>query len=226
MFQTRFTGGAASIVEWYRRELPGTVGRLRGSLVIVITLALVSIVISYVWVVTNVPVYVDLTPDRIDRIKTMVAGNLTDLDIARDVLPAPVLFYHNVRATVAIFLLGLVSFGTLGLTLFMVNMVLVGGVLGGASLVGFSPWLIFAAGVLPHGLFELTAVILATAAMLKAGAQLVTPQPDKSLGEVLILSLADWSRVFIGLVLPLLVIAAIVEIYLTPVLIKLAFPFL
>jgi len=226
MFQTRFTGGAASIVEWYRRVLSGTVGQLRGSLVIVIILAIASIVISYAWVVTNVPVYVDLTPDRIDRIKTMVAGNLTDLDVARDVLPAPVLFFHNVRATVAILLLGLVSFGTLGLTLFMVNMVLVGGVLGGASLVGFSPWLIFAAGVLPHGLFELSAVILATAAMLKAGAQLVTPQPDKSLGEVLILSLADWSRVFIGLVLPLLVVAAIVEIYLTPVLIKLAFPFL
>jgi stage II sporulation protein M len=156
----------------------------------------------------------------------MVAENLTDLDIARDVLPAPALFFHNVRATVAILLLGLVSFGTLGLTVFMVNMGLVGGVLGGASLVGFSPWLIFVAGVLPHGIFELSAVILATAAMLKAGAQLVTPQPDKSLGEVLILSLADWSRVFIGLVLPLLVIAAIVEIHLTPLLIKLAFPFL
>jgi uncharacterized membrane protein SpoIIM required for sporulation/ABC-type transport system involved in multi-copper enzyme maturation permease subunit len=226
MFKNRFTGGTVSMVEWYRRELSGTLGQLRGSLVIVIVIAIASVVFSYGWVVNNVPVYVDLTPDRIDRIKTMVAENLTDLDIARDVLPAPALFFHNVRATVAILLLGLVSFGTLGLTVFMVNMGLVGGVLGGASLVGFSPWLIFVAGVLPHGIFELSAVILATAAMLKAGAQLVTPQPDKSLGEVLILSLADWSRVFIGLVLPLLVIAAIVEIHLTPVLIKLAFPFL
>jgi stage II sporulation protein M len=103
---------------------------------------------------------------------------------------------------------------------------LVGGVLGAASLVGFSPWLTFAAGVLPHGIFELSAVFLATAATLKAGAQLVTPQPDKSLGEVLILALADWSRVFIGVVIPFLIAAALVEIYLTPVLIKMAFPFL
>jgi uncharacterized membrane protein SpoIIM required for sporulation len=120
----------------------------------------------------------------------------------------------------------MVSFGTLGLTMFIVNVGLVGGVLGAGSLVGFSPWLTFAVGVLPHGIFELTAVFLATAAMLRAGVLLVTPQPDRSLGEVLILAVADWSRVFIGLVLPLLAIAAIVEIYLTPTLIQLAFSFL
>jgi stage II sporulation protein M len=119
---------------------------------------------------------------------------------------------------------GLFSFGTLGLTLFMVNFVLVGGVLGAADLVGFSPLLTFAVGILPHGIFELTAVILATAAMLKVGAQLVSTNTDKSLGETLILSLADWSKVFVGLVIPLLAIAAVVEIYVTPVLIKVVFP--
>jgi uncharacterized membrane protein SpoIIM required for sporulation/ABC-type transport system involved in multi-copper enzyme maturation permease subunit len=226
MFQNRFVGGARSIAEWYRRELPLTLRHLKGSLGIVLFVALVSILASYGWVVANVPAYVDLTPERIDRVRTLVAGNLTDLDVAGEGLPAPVLFFHNARAMVVILLLGLVSFGTLGLTVFMVNMGLVGGVLGAASLVGFSPWLTFIAGVLPHGIFELSAVILATAAMLKAGAQLVTPQPDKSLGEVLILALADWSRVFIGLVIPFLLVAAIIEIYLTPVLIKLAFPFL
>jgi stage II sporulation protein M len=99
-------------------------------------------------------------------------------------------------------------------------------VLGAAGLVGFSPWLTFVAGILPHGIFELTALFLATAAMLKVGAQLVTPQPDKSLGEVLLISLADWFRVFIGIVLPFLAIAALIEIYITPILLKAAFPYL
>jgi uncharacterized membrane protein SpoIIM required for sporulation len=62
--------------------------------------------------------------------------------------------------------------------------------------------------------------------MLKVGAQLVTPQSDKSLGEILLLSLADWLRVFVGIVLPFLAIAALIEIYITPLLIKLAFPYL
>jgi uncharacterized membrane protein SpoIIM required for sporulation/ABC-type transport system involved in multi-copper enzyme maturation permease subunit len=225
-FQNRFVGGATTVIEWYRRELPATVNRLRGALTLVVMIAIVSIMVSYLWVVANVPTYIDLTPERIDRIRTMVAGNLTDLAIVSRAFPAPVLFFHNARATLVILLLGLISFGTLGLTVFMLNMGLVGGVLGAASLVGFSPWLTFAAGVLPHGIFELSAVFLATAATLKAGAQLVTPQPDKSLGEVLILALADWSRVFIGVVIPFLIAAALVEIYLTPVLIKMAFPFL
>ena len=103
---------------------------------------------------------------------------------------------------------------------------MVGGVLGAAQLVGYSPLLAFTAGILPHGLFELSAVFLATAAMLKVGAQLVTPQPDKSLGEILLFSLVDWFRIFVGIVLPLLAVAALVEIYITPLLIKLAFPYL
>jgi stage II sporulation protein M len=81
-------------------------------------------------------------------------------------------------------------------------------------------------GILPHGIFELTAIFLATAAMFKVGAQLVTPQTEKSLGEILLLSLADWFRVFIGVVLPLLAIAALIEVYITPFLIKMAFPYL
>lgn len=226
IFRNRFVGDAKSISEWYHRELPVTLRQLRRPLLIVAVLALLTGVVSYAWVVVNVPAYVDLTPDRVDRIRTFVAGNITNLDFASEQLPAPILFFHNARATVTILLLGLVSFGTLGLAVFLVNIGLVGGVLGAAGLISFSPWLTFAAGILPHGIFELPALFLATAAMLKAGAQLVTPQPDKSLGEVLLVSLADWFRVFIGIVLPFLAVAALIEAYLTPVLIKLAFPYL
>jgi uncharacterized membrane protein SpoIIM required for sporulation len=225
-FRNRFKGQATSVSDWYRRELPITLRQLRQSLVIVIGLAVIAGILSYMWVVTNVPAYIQLTPERIGEFRTFIADNLTNLDSLGERLPAPVLFYHNSRTTVVFLLLGLVSFGTLGLTLFIGNIALVGGVLGAAHLVGYSPLLAFAAGILPHGIFELSAIILATAAMLKVGAQLVTPQPDKSLGEILLLSLADWFRVFVGIVLPFLAIAAIIEIYLTPVLIKLAFPYL
>jgi stage II sporulation protein M len=183
-------------------------------------------VASYVWVVVNVPSYISITPERTDELRVMIEDNLSGLDNLGQQLPVPVLFYHNARTTLAFLLVGVVSFGTLGLTLFMVNFVLVGGVLGGAQLVGFSPFLLFAVGILPHGVFELTAVILATAAMLRVGALLVSPDTDKSLGETFLLSLADWFRVFIGLVVPLLAIAAVIEVYITPALLKMAFPLL
>ena len=225
-FRERFVGKAHSVFEWYSTEIPNMFRELRQPLMIVTGLALVAGIVSYMWVVSNVPVYVNLTPDVKDEIRTLVSENLTNLDSLGEKLPAPVLFLHNARTTVVFLLLGLVSFGTLGLTLFIGNIGLVGGVLGAADLVGFSPLLTFAAGILPHGIFELSAIFLATAAMLKVGAQLVTPQPEKSLGETFLLSLADWSRVFVGLVLPLLAIAAVIEIYVTPALIKLAFPYL
>jgi uncharacterized membrane protein SpoIIM required for sporulation len=225
-FKDRFTGDAHSIREWYINELPITLRQLQQPLMIVCGLAMVAGIVSYMWVVTNVPVYVDLTPEIKSEIRTLVAENLTNLDSLGKRFPAPVLFYHNARTTVAFLLFGLVSFGTLGLTLFLGNIALVGGVLGAANLVGFSPELTFAVGILPHGIFELSAVFLATAAMLKVGAQLVTPQPERSLGETLLVSLADWFRIFVGIVLPFLAIAALIEIYITPQLIKLAFPYL
>jgi uncharacterized membrane protein SpoIIM required for sporulation/ABC-type transport system involved in multi-copper enzyme maturation permease subunit len=225
-FRDRFRGNAGSISEWYRREIPETLRQLRQPLAIVLALAAITAIVSYLWVVEYVPSHLNLTPDRVSNIRTFVAANLGNLDQLSTGLPAPVLFFHNARTTVAFLALGLVSFSTLGLTLFIGNIGLVGGVMGAASIIGFSPLLTFAAGVLPHGIFELTAVFLATAAMLKVGAELVTPQTEKSLGEILLLSLADWFRVFLGVALPLLAIAAVIEVYITPLLIKMAFPYL
>lgn len=225
-FSSRFKGQATSIGNWYRTELPISLKELRRPLLIVMGLGLIAGVVSYLWVITNVPAYVDLSPERISEFRTFVADNLNNLDSLGERLSAPVLFLHNTRTTVAFLLLGLVSFGTLGLTLFIGNIALVGGIMGAAYLVGYSPLLAFGAGILPHGIFELSAIFLATAAMLKVGAQLVTPQPDKGLGEILLIALADWFRIFIGIVVPFLAIAAVIEIYVTPFLIKLAFPYL
>jgi uncharacterized membrane protein SpoIIM required for sporulation/ABC-type transport system involved in multi-copper enzyme maturation permease subunit len=222
-FRERFTGKARSVGEWYRRELPVTLAQLRQPLAVVLALGIVAGIASYAWVVANVPAYISLTPERVLEFRTFITDNLTNLDSLGEQLPAPILFFHNARTIIVFLLLGLVSFGTLGLTLFIGNVALVGGVLGAAHLVQYSPLLVFLVGILPHGIFELSAVFLATAAMLKVGAQLVTPQPERSLGEILLISLADWFRIFIGIVLPLLAIASLIEIYITPLLIKLAF---
>ncbi|HMR99783.1 MAG TPA: stage II sporulation protein M [Anaerolineales bacterium] len=225
VFTGRFIGTAESIHDWYAVELPETLRQIRRPLMIVLLLGVAAIAASYLWVVVNVPAYLDVSPEIANRIKTLVNQNLADLDDLSAQIPAPVLFYHNARAVVIMLLLGIMSFGTLGVTLFLVNMGLVGGVLGGASLLGVSPGLLFAAGILPHGIFELSAVFLSVAATLKAGALLVTPQQDKSLGELLLVALADWFRVFIGIALPFLAIAAVIEVYVTPQLLQMIVPY-
>jgi uncharacterized membrane protein SpoIIM required for sporulation/ABC-type transport system involved in multi-copper enzyme maturation permease subunit len=227
-FRKRVSGNATSIFEWYRIEIPATLRQLRTPFLIVTGIALITVVASYVWVVNTVPRFIEITPHRVEEIQNYLSANLGSLDIGtlHENVPASWIFLNNVRTMVGFLFAGLISFSTLGLALFIVNMALIGGVLGGASLISYSPLAVFGVAILPHGLFELTAVFLATAAVLRTGAVLVTPQPDKSLGEVFLLSLADWFRVFIGLVVPLLAIAAVIEVYVTPQIIKLAFPYL
>jgi len=225
-FLDRVSGNASSIFEWYRIEIAATLRQLRTPLLVVTGIAVITIVVSYAWVVLNVPKFIDITPNRVQEVQSYVRNNLGNLDVLDENVPAPWIFASNVRSMVGFLFAGLISFSTLGLALFIFNMSLIGGVLGAASLINYSPLAVFGVAILPHGIFELTAVFLATAAVLKVGAVLVTPQPDKSLGEVFLLALADWFRVFIGLVVPLLAIAAVIEVYVTPQIIKLAFPYL
>ncbi len=225
IFRDQFVGGARSVVEWYRLAVFDAVRKMKAPLGIVILLGLIAVFASYFWVTTQLPSYIELTPERLDEFRAMIGDNLVVLDQFQDRFTAPLLFFYNARTTVVFLLMGLISFGTLGLALFMMNFALIGGVLGAANLIGFSPLVTFTFGVLPHGIFELTAVLLATAAVLKVGALLVSPNTERNLGEIFLLALADWFKVFVGLVIPLLAIAAVIEVYLTPVLIRMVFPF-
>jgi stage II sporulation protein M len=90
--------------------------------------------------------------------------------------------------------------------------------LGVFQLLGFSPFALAVNGLLPHGIFEIPALILASAAMLRIGVVLVTPQMGRSMGEVVLELLADWTKIAIGVVLPLLLIASAIETYITPLL--------
>src|SRR5215212_2760316 len=54
-FRDRFVGNAKSIPEWYRLELPTTLRQLRQPLMIVMVLAVIAGIVSYLWVVQYVP---------------------------------------------------------------------------------------------------------------------------------------------------------------------------
>ena len=125
---------------------------------------------------------------------------------------------NNTRAITVIFFAGLFSFSVLGVLLYMVNIALMGGLFGVLQLLGISPWPLFLAGVVPHGIFEIPALLIGSAAMLYMGVSIVTPQTGKSMGEVILELLADWTKIFLGIVVPLLAAAAVIEAYVTPVL--------
>jgi len=123
---------------------------------------------------------------------------------------------HNLRSLVIATFLGIFSFGVLGIIVLMLPFMLIGYFMSFVSTMGISPFLFFTAFVLPHGLIEIPAIIIAGSAIIRLGASLAAPANGRTIGESWLSALADWAKTMIVLVLPLFLLAAIIEVYITP----------
>lgn len=215
-FWRNFTGGAKSVWQWYRSVLSVALRRVAPAVLVVTLIAFVSLWMGYDWIMVNVSDLINkATPERLQKIESSIS-QLPELTNLQGSISAPFLFMNNTRAVTAIFLMGLFSFGVLGILLYMLNISFIGGLFALFKLLGMQPWPMFLAGVVPHGVFEIPALMIGSAVVLYIGATLVTPQTGKSMGEIIIELLADWMKIFLGVVIPLLAIAAIIEAYVTP----------
>jgi len=182
-FWNAFKGESKTLGSWYRLEIGKAMRQLAVPLVFIAVFAVVGYIASYQWATVNVLRLLPhaTTKDISDIAKS--AGESAGIAQAGQHLSALFIFANNVRATLFVFLGGIISFSVLGVLAFLLNVGLVGGVLGIAKLIGYSPTLIFVAGLLPHGIFEIPALMISTAIVLRIGAVLVTPQLGKSMGR-------------------------------------------
>lgn len=134
----------------------------------------------------------------------------------------PDIFFHNVRTLVLSAVLGAFSFGALALMLLMVPVGIVGFLAAELGHAGTNPLLFLVAFILPHGIFELPAAALATAFAFRLGATLISGSRRSEAAGMLV-ALADWIKIFVIVVLPLLLIAAFVEANITPRIVTLLF---
>jgi uncharacterized membrane protein SpoIIM required for sporulation len=130
---------------------------------------------------------------------------------------------HNVQALLLAGLGAVISLGVLAVLMLMVPIGLVGFFAGQMAWLGYSSLAFLGAFILPHGLFEIPAAIIATAFALRIGASITAPREGLTVGEGLIAAIADFFKVFLFLVLPLLLVAAFVEANLTPQIVLWAF---
>ncbi len=215
-FWKNFIGGARSFGDWYGRVLGSAMRRVAPAIFILALIAGVSTWMGYDWIMNNISqVIAKASPERIEKIEAGIR-QMPDLSNLQGSISAPFLFLNNTRAVAFIFFAGLFSFGVLGILLYMVNIGVIGGLYALFELLGMRPLPIFLAGVVPHGIFEIPALMIGSAVVLYIGAVIVTPQTGKSMGEVILELLADWTKIFLGVVVPLLAIAAIIEAYITP----------
>lgn len=155
---------------------------------------------------------------------TGVQSQLSNADIARNVaevqgyragLPA-FIFLHNLRVMTLAALVGAFSFGVVGIIIFFLPWTFIAYLVTHLAWTGHDPLTFVLATILPHATVELPALLLASAAALRWHIVMIAPPPNRTVSESWLLAGADFGRIMAGFVIPLLILAAFVEAYVTP----------
>jgi ABC-type transport system involved in multi-copper enzyme maturation permease subunit len=203
----------------YGRDIPAILRRSRLPLLVVGVGLLCSVYIGYAFAARF------QLPPGVLGLEGVSAETFAELP-AVDWLPAFTVWgvlNNNVRALLLAALLAVFSFGTLAVALLMAPLAIVFFFVAQVARLGYDPLLFFAAFVLPHGLLELPAASIATALTVRLGATFMSPQRGMTVGEGWLWALADLVKVFVALVLPLLALAAAIEVHVTPSIVVWAF---
>jgi uncharacterized membrane protein SpoIIM required for sporulation/ABC-type transport system involved in multi-copper enzyme maturation permease subunit len=141
--------------------------------------------------------------------------NLSSVRGALSQLPL-LIFGHNLRVIALAALLGIFTFGVMGFAILMVPWAFIGYIMTQLMLAGESPWLFVLATVAPHGAVELPTLLLVAAAALRWQTTFIAPAGDQSISERWLVAAADFVRVFGAIIVPLMLLSALIEAFITP----------
>jgi uncharacterized membrane protein SpoIIM required for sporulation len=211
VFRGQFLGGAGNLREWYIRVIPTTIKQMKWS-IFVVTLICVGAFITGTYLIRIFPI--DLPKNEIGTRQSL--DSLMKYWPIFSLAPAVAIWWQNVRALIAGLLLGIFSFGILGVMPLFITIAVVGYLYQVILINGMPAAMLITGLILPHGIIEIPLAILATAAVVSAGAKVATPNITETFGETWVKSVADWAKIMVGVVMPLLIVAALLETWVTP----------
>jgi uncharacterized membrane protein SpoIIM required for sporulation/ABC-type transport system involved in multi-copper enzyme maturation permease subunit len=211
-FGRSFTGGARNPVEWYRLAVRPALRRTLPALPWATAILALGAVIGVV-LANQFPL-----PPGLLQIKNYRQNFFDSLGALGFFTPGGTLqiFYHNMQAIVLGSFLGGFSLGIIGLVVLMLPMGIIAYATVALARGGFAPGLFLLGLVVPHGIIEIPAMILAGAAILRCGNCLLAKPDGRSLGQLWLQALADWLIVLLGVVMPMLLLSATLETWVTP----------
>lgn len=168
---------------------------------------------SFLFLAVSSAVFFSFKQDWLAWLMSQVMQIFQQSDIVQDgAISAWRLFLNNLRASFLMTALGFIPFLFLPAFALAENAVIIG-IIGAAGM----DWKVFAVGILPHGIFEIPAILFATTIGFYLCLQLVLKIVSPRRREIsLKLVFADAARCYLLVVVPLLVVAALVESYVTP----------
>ncbi|MAT95616.1 MAG: hypothetical protein CL608_00490 [Anaerolineaceae bacterium] len=148
--------------------------------------------------------------------------NLAGLEVYLSALPLFIVS-QNVRALLLQTILGVFTLGVLGVLIFMLPWGVISFIAMQFYLAGENPYQFLLGTIVPHAIVELPVLLLIGAAALRWQTVTFAPLPNRSLSEMFIIRAAEFWRIFLGLGIPLLFLAAAVEAYITPQILQLVY---
>jgi len=193
----------------YRHDIPAILRRSRLAILTVVIALVFSVYVGYTFADRyRLPPDVlrqEVSSEAFARSQNLGMFSFTTWDV----------LIHNLRVLAVAALLAVFSLGTLAIALLMLPMAVIFFLVVQAASV-YNPVVFFAAAVLPHGVLELPAAVIATALSVRLGAVFMSPPKGMAVGEGWLWALADFVKVFFALVVPMLALAAALEVHVTP----------
>jgi uncharacterized membrane protein SpoIIM required for sporulation len=195
---------------WYRQTFGRFPSLLKPGLILTIGVIATILFSSYLARRYQLPadMQAELTGDTL-------LSNLAGVSSFAKILP-PFIFLQNVRVILLWTLLGVFTFGVLGVLIFLLPWGVVAYIAAQFALAGQSSWQFLLGAILPHAIIEFPALLIAAAASLRWHATIISPPPNRTVSEAFLMAAGDFFRLLIGVVMPLLLIAAFIEGLVTP----------
>lgn len=207
---------APSLWAWYRHSIPASLGRLKvatGVTALVFVVALLAGVVIGLQPQWRLPL-----PAGVNM--TQAAGGIGDASaLVFGSGGALTIAVQNWRILALASILAVFSFGSLALVITPMVYLVIGYVLTQFALAGYNPLLLIPA-VAVHGIVEIPVILIATACALRLGAIITRPPKGMTVGQAWTTAFSDAGKLWLGVILPGLALAALIEAYVTPVVVR------
>ncbi len=200
---------------FYRHDIPQILKINSGSLVLITLCFLGGIIIAY---------WIGSWPEADVLAKQLGYGSQTANDVnpicqegvlASQGITWQWLFFNNTRSVILAGGLSAVTLGVGGIGLLMVATAPIGFIANFFLKLGLNPLPFLLGFVLPHGLIELPAAIIGIAMGMRISTSIISPPEGMSIGGGLQFAIVNYIKM-LAFVVPLLLIAAIMEANITP----------
>ncbi len=202
---------ARNLKEWYTRAIPYSLRKYKTAAFVTLAVSLIAFIAGFG--LGFAPQWRIVLPQGTLSPKSM--------DIIRDVLTPKIqeqafwfILTNNLRVLLAATILAFFSFGVMALVMTPTVYVVLGYIFSQLILSG-SDLGVYLVALIPHGVIELPTVLLGTAIAFRLGAVVTRPPQGETVGHAVVVAFGDTIKLTVGVIIPCLILAALVEVYVT-----------